>query len=123
MPTGTGLCDNFSPEDHRSFDVTGFRAIGPPVMPAGLPASRRRPVSQPRRGKTKVKSGKKTGIFTRIARHFRGPTFEELLEESTESLGERPIMMTCPRCGHSVPAAEKCANCGRPRQAIIDKRV
>lgn len=66
---------------------------------------------------------KKKGMWKRLARHFRGPTFEELLEESTDALQGRPVMMICPRCGHSVPAADKCANCGRPREATIDKRV
>jgi uncharacterized OB-fold protein len=66
---------------------------------------------------------KKKGILKRIARHFRAPSFDELLEESTEALHEKNIVMTCPRCGHTVPIADKCANCGRQRQAIIDKRV
>ena len=66
---------------------------------------------------------KKKGILKRIVHHFRAPSFKELLEESTEALHDKPIAMTCPRCGHMVPVAAKCANCGRPRDATVDKRV
>ena len=62
-------------------------------------------------------------LWKRIVHHFRAPTFEELLEESSESLDNQPVQMNCPRCGETVPFTDNCPNCGSPRHPTIDQGV
>jgi Zn finger protein HypA/HybF involved in hydrogenase expression len=62
-------------------------------------------------------------LWKRIVHHFRAPTFEELLEESSESLDNQPVQMNCPRCGETVPFTDNCPNCGSPRYPTIDQGV
>ena len=62
-------------------------------------------------------------LWKRIVHHFRAPTFEVLLEESSESLDNQPVQMNCPRCGETVPFTDNCPNCGSPRYPTIDQGV
>ncbi len=65
----------------------------------------------------------KRGLWNRILRHLRGPTFEEILEESAEGLREKPIRMRCPACRQLVPLADRCPSCGSPRHPPVDQRA
>ncbi len=62
-------------------------------------------------------------LWERIRQHFRVPTFQEVLDESTEGMKERPILADCPRCGQAVPLGKPCPKCGSPRYPTIDERA
>jgi Zn finger protein HypA/HybF involved in hydrogenase expression len=67
--------------------------------------------------------GKDKSLWRRVRDHFRVPTFEEILEDSSEEIQSQPIQMNCPRCGEIVPFGNLCPKCGSPRHPTIDERA
>jgi len=63
------------------------------------------------------------GVWRKALQLLRGPSFKDLLDESSENLRDKEILMVCPVCKQRVPMSPRCPNCGSPRHRPVDRRV